>query len=258
VPEAGQGTDVAHDQPVARGPLGVERERARHDREALPALLAALAEPHVGVEGAVEALRTRLGLAFYFLPFWAVFLFFYAGSYDYGADVRYSLVSYAPIVVAGALGLATAVERLATEKRRGLAYGVVTAALAWMFLWQAPHVRAVGEEAWAARADVAFARTVAGGLEPDALVLTHNPNMFLMWGVNAAQMHFATDPGFLERVEARHGSRVYVHWGFWCNVDDPALRQMCDTALSHADATLLHESHERNYRYAFYQVRRPE
>ena len=34
-----------------------------------------------------------------------------------------------------------------------------------MFLWQAPHVRSVGEEAWAARADVAFAREVAASLE---------------------------------------------------------------------------------------------
>jgi hypothetical protein len=208
-----------------------------------------------GLLAGAARLRARLSLLVYFLPFWAIFLFFYAGSYNYGADVRYSLVSYAPIVMLGALGITGVIERFASSRRRTLAVALTTAAIGWMFLWQAPHVRSVGEEAWAARADVAFAREVAASLEDDALVLTHSPNMFLMWGVNAAQMHFATEPEFFERAEPRHGQNVYVHWGFWCNVEDKHLQQMCEQVLTHADATLVRESHERNYRYGFYRAR---
>ena len=36
-------------------------------------------------------------------------------------------------------------------------------AMAFLFLWYAPVVRATTEEAWAARADVRFARTLAPG-----------------------------------------------------------------------------------------------
>jgi hypothetical protein len=45
------------------------------------------------------ALRERLTLFGYFLAFWLVFLFFYAGSYNYGADVRYSLMTFVPIAI---------------------------------------------------------------------------------------------------------------------------------------------------------------
>lgn len=202
-------------------------------------------------------LRVRLSLLLYFLPFWAIFLFFYAGSYNYGADVRYSLVSYAPIVMLGSLGITGLIDRLVAPTRRTLAFALTTAAIGWMFLWQAPHSRSVGEEAWAARADVAFAREVAASLEPDALVLTHNPNMFLLWGVNAAQMHFGTIPDFFEQAESRHGRHVYVHWGFWCNVDDEILQQMCEKTLAQSNTAIVRESRERNYRFAFYKTTGP-
>jgi hypothetical protein len=208
----------------------------------------------IGLVAGSAPLRARLSLAAYFLPFWGVFLFFYAGSYNYGADVRYSLVSYVPVVLLGALGITALVDRLAPARHHGLTYALTTAAIGWVFVLQAPHTRSVGEEAWAARADVAFARAFADRLEPDALVLTHNPNMFLLWGVNAAQLHFAADPGFLHRAEPRHGRNVYIHWGFWCNVDDPALKQMCETTLTHGTTALEAESHERNYRFAFYRA----
>jgi hypothetical protein len=207
-----------------------------------------------GLFAGSASVRVRLSLLLYFLPFWAIFLFFYAGSYNYGADVRYSLVSYAPVVMLGALGVTGLIDRLVPSRRRALAFGLTTMAIGWMFLWQAPHSRSVGEEAWAARADVAFAREVAETLEPDALVLTHNPNMFLMWGVNAAQMHFGTIPDFFDQAESRHGRHVYVHWGFWCNVDDETLQQMCEKTLAGTATVVVKESRERNYRFAFYKT----
>ncbi|MCG6535838.1 MAG: glycosyltransferase family 39 protein, partial [Syntrophales bacterium LBB04] len=40
----------------------------------------------------------------WFLLFWGIFLFFYAGSYKYGADVRFALVSFMPLSVLSGLG----------------------------------------------------------------------------------------------------------------------------------------------------------
>ena len=40
----------------------------------------------------------------WFLMFWGIFLFFYAGSYKYGADVRFALVSFMPLAVLAGLG----------------------------------------------------------------------------------------------------------------------------------------------------------
>ncbi|MHB8772561.1 MAG: ArnT family glycosyltransferase [Syntrophales bacterium] len=46
----------------------------------------------------------RLMILLWFLQFWGIFLFFYAGSYKYGADVRFALVSFMPIAVLGGIG----------------------------------------------------------------------------------------------------------------------------------------------------------
>ncbi|MBN2437316.1 MAG: glycosyltransferase family 39 protein [Deltaproteobacteria bacterium] len=40
----------------------------------------------------------------WFLLFWGIFLFFYAGSYKYGADVRFALVCFMPLSVLAGLG----------------------------------------------------------------------------------------------------------------------------------------------------------
>ena len=42
--------------------------------------------------------------ASYFLLFFGIALLFYAGSYNYGADVRYSLMTYPPLAILGGLG----------------------------------------------------------------------------------------------------------------------------------------------------------
>ena len=43
--------------------------------------------------------REKGVLLSWFLMFWGIFLVFYAGSYNYGADVRFSLLSYIPMAV---------------------------------------------------------------------------------------------------------------------------------------------------------------
>jgi len=40
----------------------------------------------------------------WFVMFWGIFLFFYAGSYKYGADVRFALVSFMPLAVLAGMG----------------------------------------------------------------------------------------------------------------------------------------------------------
>ena len=87
----------------------------------------------------------------------------------------------------------------------------------------------MGEEAWAAREDVAFARAFASRLPANSLVLTHNPNMFLLWGTSAAQASIAaTEAEYVRAVYfPRYRGGVYFHWNFWCNVNDPVQRQFC-------------------------------
>jgi hypothetical protein len=199
--------------------------------------------------------RARLAAGAWFLAFFGIFLLFYAGSYDYGADIRYSLMTYAPLAVLGGAGAA----RLAGWARR-LPAGVrpetaLTAAIVFVFLWYAPLVRATTQEAWAARADVRFARSMVPSLQGNAYVLTHNPAMFHVWGVNAGQMsRIVVDPGYLGALAGRYRGGVYLHWNFWCNVQDPVQQEFCQKALQAGTFEPVREYRERDQRFAFYRL----
>jgi hypothetical protein len=204
----------------------------------------------------LSASRLTIMLVLWFGVFWGVFLFFYAGSYDYGADVRYSLMSYAPLAALAGIGAARLVRMMSAGEVRRPAAAIAIGALLLQFSWYLPWVRAVGEEAWAARADVAFARAVARSLPPNSFVLTHNPGMFHVWGADAAQMSLATaDPGFVrDRLLPRYAGGVYLHWNFWCNVSDPLQQGFCTRAVRAYPTTLFQERQVRDYRYAFYRI----
>jgi len=212
--------------------------------------------------GLVSVYRRREGLsiAIYFLLFFFIDLVFYAGSYNYGADVRYSLMTYPPIAVLGGLGAADLARRIAPFAARigagAQARALVVTILLFQFLWYAPVVRATTEEAWAARADVRFAQAFAGEIPPNAYVLTHNPGMFHLWGVNAGQMsRFTANPAYLRFLAERYSGGLYLHWNFWCNVDDPVQQDICRRALAMGPADAVREYRERDQRFAFYRLK---
>jgi hypothetical protein len=200
-------------------------------------------------------LVTRLVFAAYFAAFFAVYLLFYAGSYNYGADVRYSLMTFPPVAVLSGLGVSRLVSFRETVPRRlrQQSIGLATAVLVFQWLWYAPLVRATTEEAWAARADVMFAGSFVPELGPHAYVLTHNPGMFHVWGINAGQMSsIVTNPGQLNFLQLRY-REVYLHWNFWCNVDDAVQRSFCAQAIGGKPVEMVREYRERNQRFGFYR-----
>jgi 4-amino-4-deoxy-L-arabinose transferase-like glycosyltransferase len=209
----------------------------------------------VGCFGAAFG-RDRVAMVLYFFVYFAIGLVFYAGSFNYGADVRYSLLTYPPIAVLGGLGAAR-VTRLVAGGRSALpARAWAIAILSFQFLWYAPVVRATTEEAWAARADVAFAKSVVAELPRNSYVLTHNPGMFHIWSMNAGQMsRVSGNPRFVDFLLSRYPGGVYVHWNFWCNVNDPVQPEFCRQALDAGTVELVREHRERDQRFAFYRLR---
>ncbi|MBF0180280.1 MAG: hypothetical protein HQM03_09675 [Magnetococcales bacterium] len=212
-----------------------------------PAAYALLAMVGLLVPGAGRRERGVVGL--WFLLFWGVFLFFYAGGYHYGADMRYALLSHVPLAVLAGVGAAWLAVRIGG--------GVVVTLLVCFHLPFLPLVRATTSEAWAARADHRYARQMADALPPESLVLTHNPNMFQVWGVHAAQMSLAqAAQEYVDRgLFPRYGGGVYLHYNFWCNIPDPAQNRFCQHALDRYDHEVVLEYREKEYRYALYRLR---
>jgi MYXO-CTERM domain-containing protein len=213
----------------------------------------------LAVAGLVSLRRRReaAAVATYFLLFFTIDLVFYAGSYNYGADVRYSLMTYPSMAVLGGAGAAALARRIEGFGPRAAvpARALVAAAFVFQFLCYAPVVRATTEEAWAARADVRFARAVARDLPRNSYVLTHNPGMFHLWGVNAGQMSRVTaSPAYMRFLAQRYSGGLYLHWNFWCNVQDPVQPAFCRTALAMGPADVVSEYLERDQRFAFYRL----
>lgn len=194
----------------------------------------------------------------HFLLFWGVFLFFYAGSYDYGADVRYSLLSYPPLALLAGRGLSGLLDLVPTV-RRTVASRAAVALVAFNFLAFLPLVRAAGEEAWAARAGVEIARQFRDRLPADSVVLTHNPNMFLVWGANAAQASYgAYEDGYVEDyLMTRYSGGVFFHWNYWCNAQVEEQSKVCEEILDRFPAELVDERRVRDQRFALYRLSLP-
>ena len=196
----------------------------------------------------------------YFLLFWGIFLLFYAGSYNYGADDRFSLMTYPSLAVLAGIGACGLVEWFeGTGRLPVAAKHAALAIIGLQFLWYLPFVRSTGEEAWGARADVEFARVVAKDLPRNSFVLTHNPGMFHLWGISAGQASIAaSEAEYAANILApRYAGGVFFHWNFWCNVADPLQQSFCNGVLERFPHTLVRENRVRNYRYALYRLDLP-
>jgi len=116
-------------------------------------------------------------------------------------------------------------------------------------------MRSIGEEAWQARADHSFAAKAAELVPDDALILSHDPNMFLVWGKNAAQISSLTnDPRRLEEYRQRFPGGVFFYYDFWCSVQDPVQQQFCVNVLKDFKTTLLNTFQERNVFFRLYRI----
>lgn len=161
--------------------------------------------------------RVAAAAALWFAFFFAVFIPFYAGSYFYGTDVRFSLLVVAPILLfaAVAVDLAAGFASRFAGRAGSIAY-VMVAAIPFL-AFQIPPLMDLGRptaEAQQARADHAAVALFARDLPRDALVVSMTPSMWALRGFAAAQVSCVEDhPAWLERMAAEHP--VYYHAGYW-------------------------------------------
>ncbi len=258
-----------------------------------------------GRDGRRAAPRSALLMLPWFLLFWGIFLFFYAGSYKYGADVRFSLVCFMPLAVLSGMGgealrgwleglfpfdgeradtaasgdpgaVAPAQAALAhpEERAEGKGEGApvggwpgfqaanrlpVTALLVLLLLisWLkfVPLIRTEGQEAWGARYDHQNAREFIRKIPNRAIVVTHIPSMFLVWGQNAIQSYAGiNNPEIIRDLMARYNGHVYFHKSYWCNTVNDANRSVCDGIGQRYDLEPVAVAREQSHEYGLYRM----
>ncbi|SEM53053.1 Dolichyl-phosphate-mannose-protein mannosyltransferase [Syntrophus gentianae] len=224
------------------------------NNQSFPLLFTLLA--FVGLfSGERRTFGARLVLETWFLFFWGIFLFFYAGSYDYGADERFALLSFMPLAALAGLGAGTMKKIL---KGRGAAFGLIFL-LVFSWVQFLPLIRTEGEEAWSSRYDHRYARAFIEKIPRRSIVLTQTPDMFLLWGQSAIQSYAAiTNPEVIQDLMRRYPGQVYFHQSYWCNSMEDPQWDICQGVRERYRLEKIAVAHEQAYTYGLYRLSRKE
>lgn len=163
-----------------------------------------------------------LWIVAFFMPF----LFFYAGSFCYGVDVRFSLLLLCPLSILCGCGMET-VRRLMERLLPGHSAGSYLAIfLVLLFLPHLPYIWTVHEESWDARLDHDFIVRQARTLPADAVIFCHSPYVIILNARRGAlQSYYGSDAKTVDLV-FEQSDHVYFYRDYWCYA--PALKQNYD------------------------------
>jgi hypothetical protein len=163
----------------------------------------------------------------WFLIFWGIFLFFYAGSYRYGADVRFALLSFAPLAILAGMGAEWIRNKLQPLTSGTNATIILVLILLVVWIKFLPLIRLVGQEAWGARADHALTREFVKKIPDKSIVLTHIPTMLLLWQQSAISIEASNDEALMRSLINNYDGNVYFHYNYWCGTTPDAQSKIC-------------------------------
>lgn len=169
----------------------------------------------IGLFSYIRKWKEKLLIASWFVIFFIPYLFFYAGSYNYGVDVRFSLMMLCPVSILCALGMGKvreALERLIPGSRPA---PYLAALLILLFIPHMPYIRDVHEESWDARLDHDFIISEARNLPRDAVIFTCSPYVIVLGPKRSAlQSYFAEDDKMVDKVFSMT-DHVYYYREYW-------------------------------------------
>jgi hypothetical protein len=197
-----------------------------------------------------------LALGTWFAFSWGIFILFYAGSYHYGASSRYALVSCAPVAIFMGIGLAALYGRL--QRVPILFYGLAAGALInWVAV--SHYVPTLAREAVEARADIDFVAEISPSLPKGSLVISLDPCLWLLQGVNSSQFFVVNNMvrSQMRELVNQYPGGIYVHWGFWHNAEPNLARETADL-LAETHATVFRRMQSQAHKLALFRIDTPE
>ncbi len=223
------------------------------NNQAFPVLFTVFAVTGFFLKG--MSFRWRLMILLWFLLFWGVFLLFYAGSYRYGADVRYALVSFMPISILAGAGAGVFRGLLVKRTSQAIAVGLIVILVASSLVGFLPLVKRVGQTAWGARYDHLYAREFIKKIPERSVIVTHNPSMFFLWDRSAVQAYMAiSNLNIIRHLMARYQGHVYFHYDYWCNTSGASSRRLCQAIMDKYRLTEVAKAHEQHFEYGLYKM----
>jgi hypothetical protein len=197
----------------------------------------------------------------WFLVFWGIFLFFYAGSYEFQDElsIRFSLLSYFPLAIFVGIGISWVANSL--NNRINSIKPLLIILTVFNFTYFLPFIRSISKgESELCRVDREYAMEFVKLLPASSIIYTHNPNMFLINKQSAIQTSAETyNPGIIEKHLNQFKGGVYVHYNYWSDVPYSDLqRQFTANILDKYDYNIIAEYYYKNHKYGLYKIIGPK
>jgi len=163
--------------------------------------------------------RQKSFLVLWFLIFFGIYLVFYAGSFNYGVDERFSLNLYIPMSILAGCG-AFLVEKSIEKRKKKVDHFWMTSIfiILFCFLPFVSLVSSVGEKAWDARLAHDFLIEKLENLDDSCWIFTHVPSVALVNGKNSLQAWYAQNPEIVDKIFEKTDC-VLFYEEYWCNAD---------------------------------------
>ncbi len=204
--------------------------------------------------------KESLFLVLWFVLFFGLYLLFYAGSFNYGVDVRYSLTMYPPVAILGGCGafliadtLNKFVAKLVDRKWSSMiSIVVVILVISASFFPFISFVSSNGEKAWDARLHHDFLVEKMKELDDDSWIITLVPSIVLINGKNAIDPNFLRDQEKLNKLLTKNTS-IYFYEGYWCQ-SEPFKSNICQYIHDNFHLIIYDKITEKYRTYTLYKV----
>ncbi len=216
--------------------------------------------------------KKKIFLVTWFMIFFGLYLFFYAGSFNYGVDVRFSLPMYIPVAILGGCGAylilkilnkliektIELIKRINEEKNKiksnWITTVVVTILLIITFIPFISLVSSVGEEAWDARLAHDFLVENIKELDKDSWIFSHSPYVALINGRNAADNYYAQNSDIMDDIFDKTDN-VYFYEEYWCGCE-PYTSSTCKYFHDNFKLKVYDSVSKKNRNFTLYKIER--
>lgn len=188
----------------------------------------------------------------WFAVFFLMYALFYAGSFNFGVDVRYSIPMYAALSSLVGIG-AYAIREVLSKKGIKFASVVVTAVILLAFYAFIPYVSAVGEESWISRTSHDFGIAAAKKAGEQCHVFTHVPSMYLVNNIGALQTRMGSNSDIVEALFKKSDCILFDE-GYWCITVDRYKDGVCQHMHDQYNLTVFNSVTERDKTFRMYRV----
>lgn len=211
--------------------------------------------------------RLALVLGFWFLMFFFVYAFFYAGSVRYGTDVRYSLSGYPPLILLAGFGLYFIYLIFMKKIKKRILALLALLAMIFVMIYISFYIQNCWTtistpaeeimEANQARTYHDFVVREAREFDKDCYILSHTPSIFLIMDLGSLQSWYGQNTAKMRELFNKTDCVIFDD-NYWCNLE-PYKSSVCKHMFDAYELTLLSsvEAGEGRHTYALYKISNP-